>query len=629
MFKLSDGAPFAIRLLTLLQALLLFTTISFASVACADMHADQSMDVKKTPAGEYKPQYIPYPGPDLTPKFGSDEANDPAAPSSQPSSQTLKAPTEGRIRAGLSSDLIYAVLVGEIASQRDKHDIAFKHYLYAARLARDSGMAELAARAALSLGQPEAAMRATDLWVELDASSSKAHQIAAYARIDAKDRAGTLAELNELIRLASDSEKGFLQAAQMLSRVADPEDRMQMMRELVAGDIDNADAQFALAMLAAGAEDINAAQKHAKRAIELRPDWDSPRLFLVRLLVADDQLDEAISAIDQFLAAEPENQEMLLLRTQLHIDAEEYDSALALFDDILERIPEQPELVLTAAVLALQVEALDKARNYLTLLRKMGAHADDSAFLLGQVEELAGETEQALDWYAKVRGENETNAHVRIAGIYLKRGETERAREILQQLRDQFPADVTALYLIEGELLSEQNLTQQAFDTYSDALSKTPDNADLLYARAMLAVEMDRVDLLERDLRRILVNDPDHVDALNALGYTLADRTDRLEEALSFIERALQLRPDEPAILDSMGWALFRKGDAESAEPFLRRALDSMFDAEIAAHLGEVLWALGRREDARKIWGRALAEDPKHEYLLRTLGRYRITQSGP
>lgn len=158
-------------------------------------------------------------------------------------------------------------------------------------------------------------------------------------------------------------------------------------------------------------------------------------------------------------------------------------------------------------------------------------------------------------------------------------------------------------------------------------MEQWPDNADLLYARAMLAVSMDQIAQLERDLRLILVGNPDHVDALNALGYTLADRTERFDAAQAFIERALQLRPDDPAILDSMGWVLYRKGQSERAEPYLRRALEQGFDAEIAAHLGEVLWSLGRRDEAKEVWQHALDEAPEDEYLLRVLSRFRFSQS--
>jgi len=528
----------------------------------------------------------------------------------------------------LTADMIYAVLVGEVAMQRDDPRMAFTHYLHAARLSRDPAMAELAARAGLSLRNPQATVRATGLWQELEPESTRARQIAAYVQIDVGDRAAALASLRDLIRLSSDTGQGYIQAAQMLTRVADPAERMTMMRDLVADDVDDAQGQYALAMLAAGAADVEAARTHAERAAALRPNWNEPRIFLVRLLVSEQRRDEAVSVLKGFLAAEPDNPELQLLLAQLYVDNKDYTAALAQFDEILSRGPGQSDVLFTAAVVALEVEALDKARDYLTRLRQTGARADDSAFLLGQVEELAGDSGLALDWYEQVRGENATNARVRIAGIYAERGEVEQAGEIMQQLRDQYPGESTALYLIEGELLREQDLEQQAFKVYSDGLSAKPDDPDLLYARAMLAVGMDRVELLEQDLRRILVSDPDHVDALNALGYTLVDRTERLGEAQRFIERALQLRPDEPAILDSMGWLLFRQGDAEGAEPYLRQALEAAFDAEIAAHLGEVLWALDKRDEARAIWERALAEDPKDEYLLRTIGRHRITQSG-
>ena len=611
MSKISSGALLGASptvALPLLLAAALFTASQSLAQPLAEASGGDRPGTAETPAADAEPTFSPYPPP--------------APPDSNATAAAARA-------IELTADMVYAVLVGEVAMQREDHRMAFTHYLHAARLSRDPAMAELAARAALSLGNPRAAVRATTLWTELDPDSSRARQIAAYAQIDAGDRAAALAELADLIQLASERGEGYMQAAQMLARVPDPAERLAMMQELVAEDVENAEAHYALAMLAAGAEDVEAAREHAERAAALRPGWNDPRVFLVRLLVSNERRDEAVAVLDNFLTAEPNDVELQLLRAQLYIDAEAYDEALALFDDLLARGSGQPDVLFTAAVLALELESADKARAYLTQLRATGARANDSAFLLGQTEELAGNKAAAMDWYAKVRGENATNARVRVAGILADRGEVPRAREILQQLRDQFPADVTTLYLIEGELLRERDLEQQAIDVYTDALSLAPDNPDLLYARAMLAVGMDRVDLLEQDLRRILTGDPDHVDALNALGYTLADRTERFDEARSLITRALQLRPDEPAILDSMGWVLYRMGNAKAAEPYLRQALEGVFDAEIAAHLGEVLWVLDKQDEAREVWERALAEDPKHEYLLRTIGRHRITQSVP
>ncbi len=620
MFKNSSGALLgatpSVALPMLLAAALLAASSAFAQAGADASDADRP-GAADLPAAESGPPFTPYPPP----------AVDSAAPDEAVAAPDATSEHRAAAVEELTADMVYAVLVGEVAVQREDHRMAFTHYLHAARLSRDPAMAELAARAALSLGNPQAAVRATRLWAELDPDSSRARQIGAYAQIDAGDRAAALAELADLIRLAPDRGQGYMQAAQMLARVPEPAERLAMMRELVADDVDDADAHYALAMLAAGADDMQAAREHAERAAALRPGWNDPRVFIVRLLVSGDRRDEAIAVLDGFSAAEPNDLELQLLRAQLYIDAEEYEAALALFDDILARGPGQPDVLFTAAVLALEIESVDKARDYLTQLRATGARANDSAFLLGQTEELAGNKSLAMDWYAKVSGENTTNARVRIAGIHADRGEVPRAREILQQLRDQFPADVATLYLIEGELLRERDLQQQAIDVYTDGLSASPDNPDLLYARAMLAVGMDRIELLEQDLRRILISDPDHVDALNALGYTLADRTDRFDEAQSLITRALQLRPDEPAILDSMGWVLYRRGNPQDAEPYLRKALEGVFDAEIAAHLGEVLWALDKHDEAREVWERALAEDPKHEYLLRTMGRHRITQS--
>jgi tetratricopeptide (TPR) repeat protein len=285
------------------------------------------------------------------------------------------------------------------------------------------------------------------------------------------------------------------------------------------------------------------------------------------------------------------------------------------------------DILFTAAVLALEQEKLDQARDYLLRLKALGQREDEVAFLLGQVEERAGNSDAAMGWYAQVDGPNATDAAVRIARLHAAAGDVSRARDMLQQLRDQLPDEGTTLYLIEGEMLRANGAEDQAMAVYDRALEERPDDADLRYARAMAAVAMDRIDLLESDLRRILDQDPDHVDALNALGYTLADRTDRLQEARELIEKALALKPDEPAIKDSMGWVLYRQGDAAAAEPYLRAALDTVFDPEIAAHLGEVLWALGRRDEAREVWDRALNEAPKHEYLLRILGKHRYSQT--
>lgn len=525
----------------------------------------------------------------------------------------------------LSADVVYAILVGEVASQRGDYAMAFTHYLHAAQLAKDPALAERAVRAALAGEDNAGARRAASLWVKLAPQSLKAYQLSAYAYIAAGERERALADLRRVIELAKNPGQGYMQAMQLLGTLPDAAARVEIMRELLATDAANADAQFALATLAAAAEDLDTARSAALQAASLRAGWNQPRLFLVRLLIGADRMEDAAAALDRFVKDDPANQELLMLRAQLFIESEDYPKALEVLERMLTTAPGQPDVLFAAAVVALEIKQPDAARRYLEALTKTGKRSNDTAFMLGQVEEAAGNSDAALAWYAKVSGDNQGNAQVRSASVLAKRGDIARAREIMQALRVQFPDDATKFYLIEAELLREHKQPQAAIDLYTTALAATPDDSELLYARAMTAVGMDRVDLLEADLRRILAADPDHVDALNALGYTLADRTDRLQEARTLIERAYTLSPDEPAIQDSMGWVRYRQGDLAGAETYLRNALDKLFDAEIAAHLGEVLWEQGRQAEASEVWRRALKEAPDHQYLLRVLGRYRFS----
>jgi tetratricopeptide (TPR) repeat protein len=270
---------------------------------------------------------------------------------------------------------------------------------------------------------------------------------------------------------------------------------------------------------------------------------------------------------------------------------------------------------------------IDAARDYFVQLRETGERQGDAAYYLGEVEELSENPDTAVSWFRKVEGEHALDAQVRIAQIRASQGEVGRAREILQQLRDQWPEDAATFYLIEAATLADRGLLQEAIGVYDEALKAFPGDTDILYARGLHALSMNRLDIMESDLKAIIAKEPENADALNALGYSLADQTERLTEALSYIERAFALKPDDPAVLDSMGWVQFRLGKPQEALEHLRKALASMPDGEIAAHLGEVLWTMGRHEEAWSTWEDALARDPDHEYLLRVIGRHKTTRT--
>ena len=531
-------------------------------------------------------------------------------------------------RTGLTTDLIYAVLVGQIAAQRGDQHMAFTHFLHGAQLAKDADLAERATRAALALGETESIERAIAVWLDVAPDSMTAHQIAAYVRLQVDDVDGAMSHLRRLINLASDEgENGFMQAARLVHKLRPPERRLELMESLTEGEPENADAWFARALVEAGAGRHAEAAEAALRTTELRPGWNEPRIFLVRVLQDMGRGDEARDALERFVSETPEDQGLRMLYAQLLVDEEEFSRARDVFGLMLDDTPKEPDVLFALGILSLQLDDLVGAREYFTRLRDTGKRRNDATYYLGQVEEIDGHLEEAASWYEKVQGEHTLDAKVRIARIHARRGDLQLAREMLQQLRDQWKDDLVLLYMLEAEMLTDLDRKREAMAVYDQALATLPDNVDLLYARALHAASVHEVSVLERDLRAVLAKDPDHADALNALGYTLADQTDRYDEALSLIERALALNPDDPAVLDSMGWVQYRLGNLDEALRYLRKALGELQDGEIAAHLGEVLWAKGERDAAWRVWEKALDEHPNHEYLLRVIGRHRFTRS--
>lgn len=563
---------------------------------------------------------------------GASKTNgDPAAPPRVETSQEGDGDAAmGQV--GFDSDLVYAVLVAELAARRGDLTLAFAHYLRAAQLSRTSAMAELAVRTALATEDPESIQRGVDLWQELAPDSVGARQVAALLRIQAKDREGALIQLKAVVRLSGDdAAAGYTHAVGIIARAEDDSERVFLMQALVDADPDSPEAQQALAMVAASAERFDIAESAARKALTLRPDWTKPRIFLVRLLISRDERDEARALLEDYVAASPDDRALRMLYAQFLVEEEELSSARHEFEHILGNQPKAPDVLFAVGILSLELDDVDSARDYLQRLYDTGERRDDAAFYLGQVEERADHPEKALAWYGKVSHEasNALDSRLRSAVLWSRQGEVGRARETLQQLRGEYPSEVEQLYLAEAEILAQVGREDEALEVYGNALKAFPEHPDLLYARAMYAVRIDRIDLAEQDLRRIIDEDPEHADALNALGYTLADRTKRYEEARQLIEAAYRLKPDEPAVVDSMGWVQYRLGNYEAALVYLRQAVDAMNDGEIAAHLGEVLWAMGRQDEAWSVWESALEQHPEHTYLQEVISRHRVSRREP
>ena len=285
--------------------------------------------------------------------------------------------------------------------------------------------------------------------------------------------------------------------------------------------------------------------------------------------------------------------------------------------------PNNSDVLYALGLLYLQANRLDDAKDRFKRLVEQNDRFDNAKYYLGRIAEERKDYETASVWYEGVQeGENHFDAQIRYAMLKAKMGDMKGARAYLKKIHTNNTKESNTLVQAEAELLIDEKRYDEAMEVYDNALGGTSYNADLLYSRAMLAEKMDRLDILEKDLLRIITREPNHAQALNALGYTLADRTDRYQEAYDYIKRALAVSPKDFYILDSMGWVLYRMGRLEEAKDYLRQAMEIRPDPEIAAHLVEVLWVAGQEDEAKKVWETALQTTPGDSRLLNVIERF-------
>jgi len=284
-----------------------------------------------------------------------------------------------------------------------------------------------------------------------------------------------------------------------------------------------------------------------------------------------------------------------------------------------EQHPEDLDLRFSLALLALEAGATEPARQQLQALLAQNYRPDEMHLYLGQAAEQAEEPAQAVDHYLKVQGPQSVRANVQAARLLYQQGNSDQASALMASLAKQHPELDTSLTITEAEMRNTIGDPAGALVLLDRAVKAEPDNTELLYSRAMIAEKTGDLAKLETDLRRVLSIDPDDASALNALGYTLANRTQRLDEAYDYISRALELRPNDPAILDSMGWVLYKRGEPKAAREYLRRAYEKFPDPEVAAHYGEVLWVLGAQHQARQVWRDTLDNNPDAPHILEVM----------
>ena len=526
----------------------------------------------------------------------------------------------------LTEDILYDILVGEIAGQRGQLDTAIESLGRAAKKTRDPRLAERATRAAVYAKRYEDALLYVRLWVELRPKSEEAHERAASIFMELQRPLQAALHFGSMIVIAADEksqERAYRRVTAVLGRQQDRVAAIEVMRTLVDKDKENAHAHFALAYLAVRTDDLDVAVESATEALRLKPDWDEAALFKAGILVSQKDTVKAQAFYEKYLVGHPDSVKVRLNYARYLVDVKQWEKARSQFLQVLKDSPEDADALYAVGLLSLQTNKLDDAAKYLEAALKLRPENQQTRIYLGQVAEEKKDYAEAARWYSEViLGEHYFEAQTRLAVVIARQGDLEGARRRLHEIEARSDEQRVHLYLAEEQVLREAKRHKEALTVLDGALDAIPADKDLLYARALIEEKLGLVELTERDLRLVLQQEPENAQALNALGYTLADRTERYDEALELIQRALTLKPDDPFILDSMGWVQYRLGNNEEAIKYLKQALSIRNDAEISAHLGEVLWVVGDRQQARTVWDEALENTPDSDILRGVIRKF-------
>jgi tetratricopeptide (TPR) repeat protein len=523
----------------------------------------------------------------------------------------------------LTPQLLYEFLLAEIAAQRGDAQVAAQTYVELARRTRDPRIARRALEIANHARMPALALEAARLWHETDPASPQAMQFLAQLLLQQKRVAEAGPVLQKLLAAQpAQAPNLFMQLPRVLAASRDPQANLRLIERLAAQFPQLAQARLAVAQVAAAAEDEERALAELRAAQELRPDWELPALAEAQLLERRSPA-RAAARLAEYLAKNPGSREVRMQYARVLAADKRIAEARAEFERILESQPNDADALFAVGLLAMQVKDFDTAEAKLARLLELGARdADRVRYTLGQIAEERKDWPRAVDWYEKIEhGELALPARMRAAQAIARQGKLQAAREYLRQVAAT-PEQRVQLLLAEAQLLRDARMHQEAFDLLAEALAREPDQPELLYDQALTAEKLDRFDVLETNLKRLIQVKPDHAHAYNALGYSLAERNLRLAEAKKLIERALELAPEDHYIIDSMGWVLYRMGDLKGAVRYLRQAWEGRPDGEIGAHLGEVLWVLGERDEARRVWDEAHKLAPDNETLQKTLKRF-------
>jgi len=562
------------------------------------------------------------------PAWAAEAADEPAA---------SRAPASG---VELNADLFYRLLLGDVALQRGDLTVSARAYLDAARTTQDPRLAERATEVSIAARDRTLVHDAADLWARLDPSAERPKHV--LAALESNNNTGAIpstasndelrARIEHVLANAALTGPGvgdvFMQLNRLFSDQSDKRAVLALVREVAKPYPKTPEAHYAVAIAAfgVGADDaasVKEARDEADRALELRPTWERA-VILKAEIVGRSSPQDALAVLEAFVAANPDAKSAAGALAQRYVDRKRYKEARALMQRLWDRDRESRDLEFAVATIALEMKDYPEASRLLEDLKSAGyGEPGVSDLYLAQVAEETRQWTKAIEHYQAVTdGDRAWLSKLRIGAMYGKQGELAKGRQWLASLTAVTRDQKVQLTQAQAQLLRDAGDDAGAYQVLVHGLADNPGAPDLIYDLAMAAEKLDKVDEAESKLKELVALRPDDAQALNALGYTLVDKTSRTGEGLAFIQRAHKISPADPFILDSLGWAFYRMGQFDDAERYLQQALEGRPDAEIAAHLGEVLWRKGEHEKARQVWKAQLVANPDNVLLKETVKRF-------
>ena len=540
--------------------------------------------------------------------------------------EEIEVPVSTVIRepVNLDGDSLFNLLAAEFAGNSGDIDASLQYYRQASEKIEDARIAARTAYIALYGEDYEEALAALNRWQELEPDSTELPRMYAvtYLKLEQPEKAVPYIK-KTLSSTRGESTDKAMAVKQMLAKDATVGDAYIVLQELNREE-KNKHLMVLQSRYAAQLKKYDESLALLDEVLAMDPALHEVLIIKARILSTQGKHDEAAVLIKKVLVELPDNNALRLQYARMLVEQRDLTGAVEQYSILSEKLPDDGEIILSLALLNIETKNLDEAIGALQHLVEIDKKVPIANYYLGRIAQNQGDEKQAIAYYLRVNsGEYRFDSQLRIGVLLSVLGKPDEGLAKLESLAESQTSWAlrVKVYLAQGEVLRKQRRYKEGVEMYSRALQQNREDTTLLYARGLMAEKVDRLDMTEADLLKVISKEPDNADALNALGYTLADRTARFKEALSYIKRAAELVPDDPAILDSLGWVSYRLGQMDEALKWLSKAFEKLEDAEIAAHYGEVLWHSNQKDEARRIWNKGKKQNANHPVLIETLNR--------